>query len=332
MLEAVTRLRSQGIDKEEVSVDLYGLSYYGVLEESAKRSHRSLYGDLNHELDTVTSPLAMHSQTHASFNRPRRRIRSPLDVYQGLKKVVLTEFPVAMSFWSEEHVRTAILQSFERQLRRLIPSCLHQNQPTDQEAGVVDLHVVLLGYTVGSVVGLWGLSELSKRNPSFDAFVKECLKQDSNQFKHVKVNYSKLERILTYGCTVGWFGNVTDWSKYVPDYFKQTALPLWTNYYYGKDACGMPLVPLKSELARHIHDIRLETFSPLRMRAGESKSKRVPKLFETLSRIKSELVRRAKDLSGIHTFVEIMSSLNGAYLDDERVWSDIHQLLADISK
>lgn len=70
-------------------------------------------------------------------------------LYFYLKCAVLTRFPIAMSIWSESHVREAVQEALAQKLSEILLSDGLLLQQIDE--------VVLLTLSTGALVGLSGL-------------------------------------------------------------------------------------------------------------------------------------------------------------------------------
>ncbi|KAI3651003.1 hypothetical protein MP228_004484 [Amoeboaphelidium protococcarum] len=156
------------------------------------------------------------SQKHLSMDQQMSSLISRL--YFNLKCAVLTRFPVAMSIWSESHVREAVQEALAQKLSEIFP-------PNNLLLEQVD-EVVLLTLSTGALVGLSGL----------ERYLMQHQQQQQKSLAH------KL-RIVTLASPLPWFACSEQFTQYMPNVIEMTKTmqrAKWVNILYRYDPMSIP--------------------------------------------------------------------------------------------
>ncbi|KAI3652089.1 hypothetical protein MP228_003392 [Amoeboaphelidium protococcarum] len=154
------------------------------------------------------------SQKNLSMDQQMSSLVSRLYFY--LKCAVLTRFPIAMSIWSESHVREAVQEALAQKLSEILLSDGLLLQQIDE--------VVLLTLSTGALVGLSGL----------ERYLMQQQKQKSLAHKL---------RIVTLGSPLPWFACSEQFMQYMPNLIEMTKsmqCAKWVNILYRYDPMSIP--------------------------------------------------------------------------------------------
>ena len=126
--------------------------------------------------------LLYHHLVEESEELRMRAHRAYNSIWDTIKEVVLTRFPVAMAYWTEPQLR----REAHRSIKRILGELSEHYARNEQE----DVRVILVGYTSGSLVSSLALGEIYHETgsllPEGDA---------TNMVLHA---------LLTLGCPLPW--------------------------------------------------------------------------------------------------------------------------------
>ncbi|KAI8619888.1 hypothetical protein BC830DRAFT_1164971 [Chytriomyces sp. MP71] len=223
------------------------------------------------------------------------------DLYRGMKRMVLMQFPVALAFWSEPQFRQIVIDDAAEELNFLVSRVVREE--AQRSHGVqAEVHVVMMGYATGSLPMLLSLGEFQRRfgNDSYSMFGRVRAVVDG---------------AVTLGAPLSWFGSVgqlvTLGSLPV---FPTDARMGWKNYWFLEDIFANPVE--EAEASEYVQNLAMENHQPFSQKSL---------LF------KSAPAYAYLALRGTLTFLtgvslparEAAACLNGMYLDEAQVWEDI---------
>lgn len=295
---------------------IHGMSTKSVIESEIRKVDRCLSATFNSIMGTernrpISYELYAVTYYHLIEKDQEKRLAAMKETswWRNIKETVLTRFPIAMSYWTEPKVRQKVNESFRSNLQSLIAK--YKN---DED----EVHFVVLGYTVGSIISSFVLGELQAETGSLLPSTSEKKNTD-------RVH---MHALYTIGSPIGWFGNADYFTlpKWGQKKYKHSG---WTNMYYLRDIHAIPLKQCSSIYHRCVdRELAFPTFQPH------------PSVTCTLEKRLSSwspwqwMCNTVNDVADIalrhHLMRELLASVNGAYLEDVQVWTEIECMLREL--
>lgn len=215
------------IDSEIEQVKI-GLS--SSMEQLAKASKKNITFDLH---------LLRYDLLMSKDNEIRTKGLDPVSsIYSYGRHQILCRFPIALSYWAEDYVRTKIHDGFQKALNSL--SDEYRNT-----SGIV----MIIAYTTGALVSALALGKLQDElniPTAADIFGKG--------------SGLKLKYFLSIANPLPWFG--ASHPTPLPSWSSEANSEGWINILYKNDVHAVPLKECDEYLARHVRkDIILKCSS-----------------------------------------------------------------------
>lgn len=234
--------------------------------------------------------------------------------WHGLRRVVLSSWPVCMGFMSEPWLRRHVLGVMDAAVQEM------------RDIGGAGLPIIVVAHDLGGVIGASWLSQQrhtsfrARRNASTlslrsvgsdDADGIGCGANDCGSGSDA--NAPTVERLVSFGCPMAWFG--TPLKGRAPSFAAATARGdgcgggggRWINVHYDCDACATALQRLDGAM-RGVRDVELHWRE------------------RCFSGVLARLIAAVRSV--VRLPWRVAGAMSGAYLHDARCWRVVRRAVA----